>query len=196
MKTHRQTGNNGGVSTATASQTAPAHPVVNRPNVTTVGFIVFLASDLMFFAALFAMYFTIRSVVPELWETRTQTLDIPYALGNTLILVSSSFTCQIGVFAAERFRPRRTGSLFNIAQSGLLQWFYSPFILGAIFVSGHVMEYATSVSEGTAINPDVYGSVFYLPTGCPASHVTIGLICLRLVIGRDYTAKNFGHHEA
>src|SRR5690625_6168923 len=52
MKTHRQTGNNGGVSTATASQTAPAHPVVNRPNVTTVGFIVFLASDLMFFAAL------------------------------------------------------------------------------------------------------------------------------------------------
>ncbi|RAD59151.1 heme-copper oxidase subunit III, partial [Burkholderia multivorans] len=46
------------MSTATASQTAPAHPVVNRPNVTTVGFIVFLASDLMFFAALFAMYFT------------------------------------------------------------------------------------------------------------------------------------------
>src|SRR5699024_7647133 len=112
MKTHRQTGNNGGVSTATPSQTALAHPVVNRPNVTTVGFIVFLTSDLMLFAALFAMYITIRSVVLELWETRTQTRDISYAFSNALILVSFSFTCQIGVFAAEWFPPRRTGSLF------------------------------------------------------------------------------------
>ena len=154
MKTHPETGNNGVVSTATASQTAPAHPVVNRPNVTTVGFIVFLASDLMFFAALFAMYFTVRSVVPELWEARTQILDIPYALGNTLILVSSSFTCQIGVFAAERFRPRRTGSLFNIAKWGMVEWFYLTFALGAIFVSGQVMEYATLVSEGISISSD------------------------------------------
>src|SRR5699024_3532701 len=155
-----------------------------------------LASDLMFFAALFAMYFTIRSVVPELWETKTQTLDIPYALGNTLILVSSSFTCQIGVFAAERFGPRRTGSLVDIARRGLVVWFYLTFILGAIFVSGQVMEYATLVSEGIAINTDGYGSVFYLTTGFHGIHVTIGLICFLLVIGRAYGAKKFGHHEA
>ncbi|SMX69295.1 cytochrome c oxidase subunit 3 [Brevibacterium iodinum ATCC 49514] len=196
MKTHPETGNNGVVSTATASQTAPAHPVVNRPNVTTVGFIVFLASDLMFFAALFAMYFTVRSVVPELWEARTQILDIPYALGNTLILVSSSFTCQIGVFAAERFRPRRTGSLFNIAKWGMVEWFYLTFALGAIFVSGQVMEYATLVSEGISISSDGYGSVFYLTTGFHGIHVTIGLICFLLVIGRAHGAKKFGHHEA
>ena len=107
---------------------------------TTVGFIVFLASDLMFFAALFAMYFTIRSVVPGLWETRTEMLNVPFALGNTIILVSSSFTCQMGVFAAERFRPRRTGSLFNIAKWGMVEWFYLTFLLGAVFVSGQVME--------------------------------------------------------
>ncbi len=196
MKTHPETGNNGGVSTATASQTAPAHPVVNRPNVTTVGFIVFLASELMFFAALFAMYFTIRSVVPELWEARTQILDIPYALGNTLILVSSSFTCQLGVFAAEKFRPRRTGSLFNIAKWGMVEWFYLTFALGAIFVSGQVWEYAQLVTEGMPIQADAYASAFYITTGFHALHVTGGLIAFLLVIGRAYAVKNFTHKEA
>src|SRR5213592_3378975 len=53
--------NNDPVATASATQTPPRSPA-SRPNLVSVGTIVWLSSELMFFAALFAMYFTIRSV--------------------------------------------------------------------------------------------------------------------------------------
>ena len=56
----------------------------------SVGTIVWLSSELMFFAGLFAMYFTIRSVSPDLWSTEPKILNVPYASVNTLILVISS----------------------------------------------------------------------------------------------------------
>ena len=68
----------------------------------SVGTIIWLSSELMFFAALFASYFTIRSVSPELWAQNTALLNVPFAAVNTTVLVLSSVTCQLGVFAAER----------------------------------------------------------------------------------------------
>ena len=63
----------------------------------------------MFFAGLFAIYFTLRSTSPGLWESQSGLLTVPFSLVNTIILVLSSLTCQFGVFAAERLQPRRTG---------------------------------------------------------------------------------------
>src|SRR5450432_389897 len=82
-----------------------AHASVNRPNMVAVGTIVWLSSELMFFAGLFAMYFTIRSVSPQLWQQRTDILNVPYAAANTLVLVISSVWCQLGVFKAEHGQP-------------------------------------------------------------------------------------------
>lgn len=82
---------------------------INRPNLVAVGTIVWLASELMFFAALFAMYFTTRAVQgPQIWLESTELLAIPFAAANTTILVLSSVTCQFGVFAAERFQDRKS----------------------------------------------------------------------------------------
>src|SRR5438132_3902049 len=92
------------VTTAAPTISQRVHSL-NRPNMVSVGTIVWLSSELMFFAGLFAMYFTIRSVRPELWTTETAQLDVPYAAVNTLNLVLSSVWCQMGVFAAERFQP-------------------------------------------------------------------------------------------
>ncbi len=69
-------------------------PTVNRPNVVAVGTIVWLGSEVMFFAGLFAIYFTLRSTSPELWESRVELLNIPFAAVNTTILVLSSVTAQ------------------------------------------------------------------------------------------------------
>src|SRR5438094_5079108 len=87
---------------------------LTRPNMVSVGTIIWLSSELMFFAALFACYFTIRSVSPELWAQTTKDLNVPFASVNTTILVLSSLTCQLGVFAAERGQVGRTGSLLKI----------------------------------------------------------------------------------
>jgi cytochrome c oxidase subunit 3 len=140
----------------------------------SVGTIVWLSSELMFFAALFAMYFSIRAAAPQLWAEHTPALKLPYALVFTLILVASSVTCQLGVFRAER------GDVH-----GLRRWFTLTFVMGLAFVLGQLNEYRHLVAEGVKINADGYGSAFYLTTGFHALHVTGGLIAFVLFMIRS-----------
>ncbi|NBQ92391.1 MAG: heme-copper oxidase subunit III [Micrococcales bacterium] len=167
---------------------------IHRPSATSVGTIVWLGSEVMFFAALFAMYFSLRGNSPEIWAEDTARLNFPFALTNTLILVASSFTAQFGVFAAERMQPRATGR--SPLKWGMVEWFILSYILGAIFVSGQVWEYATLISEGISLSSNSYGSSFYMTTGFHALHVTGGLVAFLFVIGRAFAAKKFGHKEA
>src|SRR5687767_789581 len=137
------------VTAASAIDKSRIHSLT-RPNMVSVGTIVWLSSELMFFAALFAMYFSIRAseVGQELWAEHTPTLNVPYALVFTIILVASSITCQLGVFRAER------GDVH-----GLRRWFALTFVMGLIFVLGQVNEYRNLVAEGIKINSDGYGSM-------------------------------------
>lgn len=161
-----------------------------------VGTMVWLSSELMFFAGLFAMYFTLRNEVPDIWAQSTQLLNVPLALANTLILVSSSFTAQAGVWAAERYQRRRTGSLLNFRAWGVHEWFVTSFVLGTIFVSVQIFEYAELVSHGLSISSSPYGSAFYITTGFHGLHVIGGLIAMLFVLARSFAAKKFGTHEA
>ncbi|MGB3676865.1 MAG: heme-copper oxidase subunit III [Candidatus Nanopelagicales bacterium] len=172
------------MATVTAQPTRPRAPV-NRPNVVAIGTIVWLASELMFFAALFAMYFTLRSVNPEVWADQTQLLNVPFATFNTTILVLSSVTCQLGVFAAERGDKAK-----------LQMWFIITFLMGAFFVAGQVKEYTELLMQGFTISSSPYGSVFYLTTGFHALHVTGGLVAFLFVLARTYVTKRFTHEQA
>ena len=194
-KRDRDIDHNGNVTTASLSRSIGA-PTVNRPNIVAVGTIVWLGSEVMFFAGLFAIYFTLRSVSPELWSEQTSKLNLTYAAINTCVLVASSFTCQAGVFAAERLQARRTGTLIQFWKWGMVEWFYFTYAMGATFVIGQIFEYATLVSEHISLSSDSYGSAFYITTGFHGLHVTGGLIAFLLVIGRAYVVKNFGHKEA
>ena len=150
-----------------------------------IGTMVWLSSELMFFAALFAMYFTMRSINPEVWAEGASKLNVPFSATNTLILVLSSVTCQLGVFAAER------GDVRN-----LRKWFSITFVMGAIFIGGQVTEYAELVHKGLTLSSSAYGSGFYLTTGFHGLHVTGGLIAFLFVLGRTYAAKRFTHEQA
>jgi cytochrome c oxidase subunit 3 len=170
------------VTAASAIDTSRIHSLT-RPNMVSVGTIVWLSSELMFFAALFAMYFSIRSADYAMWQEHTPKLNIPYATVNTIILVLSSVTCQLGVFAAEK------GDVF-----ALRRWFTITFIMGLIFVLGQLNEYISLVHEGIKINSDGYGSMFYLTTGFHGLHVTGGLVAfivymIRTTMGRFTPAQ-------
>ena len=162
----------------------------------SVGTIVWLASELMFFAALFAAYFTIRSVSPELWAQETEKLNIPFSSVNTTILVLSSVACQLGVFAAERGNVGRAGTIFNVPKWGLREWFSLTYVMGAIFIAGQALEYVELVHEGLTLSSSAYGSVFYLATGFHGLHVTGGLLAFLYVLGRTYLARKFTHEQA
>ena len=150
-----------------------------------VGTIVWLSSELMFFAALFAMYFTLRSVNPGIWAEETAKLNIPFASVNTTVLVLSSVTCQLGVFAAERGDVKL-----------MRRWFSITFLMGAFFIGGQVTEYTSLVHEGLTLSSSPYGSVFYLTTGFHGLHVTGGLIAFLLVLATTYISKKFTHDHA
>ena len=162
----------------------------------SVGTIVWLASELMFFAALFASYFTIRAVSPELWAQETAKLNVPFAFVNTTVLVLSSVTCQMGVFAAERGQVGREGGVLNAAKWGLREWFVLTYLMGAFFIGGQVYEYSELIAEGVTLSSSGYGSVFYLTTGFHGLHVTGGLLAFLLVLGRTFLARRFTHEQA
>jgi cytochrome c oxidase subunit 3 len=169
---------------------------LTRPNLVSVGTIVWLSSELMFFAGLFAMYFTVRSVHSNEWPMCLNPLgavgaaceepiklSLWYATPFTIILVLSSFTCQWGVFAAEK------GDVFK-----LRRWFTITFVLGLLFVLGQANEYRMQVADGNTISRTGYGSVFYLTTGFHGLHVIGGLIAfvfylIRTTLGRFTPAQ-------
>ena len=194
------------VATQTAPQARPTGPVpsipgqgpATRPNMVAVGTMVWLSSELMFFAALFAFYFTIRGHEDVLWEERTVMLNVPFALANTIVLVVSSVWCQLGVLQAEKgiaARPAGT-PLHKVAAWGMREWYVLTYIFGATFIAGQVFEYAHLIQEGVSLSSDAYGSVFYLATGFHGMHVTGGLIAFLLIIGRTFTTRRYSHAQA
>ena len=182
------------------TSTSLSHPgatqLVRRPNSVAVGTIVWLGSEVMFFAALFAIYFTLRSTTGDLFQNESSLLNVPFATINTTILVLSSVTCQFGVFAAERLQKERTGALWNVKSWGMVEWFFLTYAMGAVFIILQVFEYAVLVHEGVTLATSAYGSAFYITTGFHGLHVSGGLIAFLFVIGRAYAVKHFGHKEA
>ena len=156
---------------------------LTRPNIVSVGTIVWLSSELMFFAGLFAMYFTVRSIHGSDWpmhlpDGKPIEVSVGYALPFTIILVASSFTCQWGVFAAEK------GDVYK-----LRRWFILTFLLGLIFVLAQANEYRMQVNDGNTISATGYGSVFFLTTGFHGLHVIGGLIAFVFFLIRTALGK-------
>jgi len=172
------------VTTAAPSISQRVHSL-NRPNMVSVGTIVWLSSELMFFAGLFAMFFTVKAqnatgVWPPILESTGEPikLDVLYALPFTIILVASSFTCQWGVFKAEQ------GDVI-----GLRRWYVLTLIMGAIFVGGQAGEYISLIGEGVTIPSSAFGTVFYLTTGFHGLHVIGGLIAFVFLLTRTTLSK-------
>jgi len=155
-------------------------PALNRPNMVSVGTIAFLAQELMFFAGLFAMYFTSRAngLANGDWSTQTDHINVLFGGIITVVLIASSFTSQFGVFAAER------GDVF-----GLRKWFTVTVVLGVIFLGLVAYEWSELVAAGVTPQSSVFGSVVYIITGFHMAHVTAGILAFIVVLLRVAKSK-------
>ena len=133
-----------------------------------VGVVVWLSSELMFFAGLFAAYFTLRSAADR-WPPA----DVDLATGRTavatVVLLSSSITMHAAVKAAERDDRRRA-----------IGWLTITAVLGLVFLSNLAWEYSEADFQ---ISSHAYGSIFYLMTGFHGLHVIGGLLFMGAVAG-------------
>lgn len=177
---------------------------IGRPDNVAIGVIVWLASELMFFSAVFAVYFTLRNVAqstaraagePSMWTLSSGKLNFAYAAANTLILVLSSVTCQLGVHAAERARLERIGPIWHLGGWGVAQWYRLTIALGAIFVLGQGYEYISLIAEGSNIGTNAYFSAFFLATGFHGLHVIGGLIAFTFVLARVRATRVATHEQ-
>jgi cytochrome c oxidase subunit 3 len=155
----------GGPPTAAAER---RHLGSGRPSILGVGVVVWLTSELMFFAGLFGAYFTLRSESAA-WPPDDVHLATVRTAAATVVLIISSLTMHLAVQAAERTDRR-----------GLVRWLGVTAVLGAVFLVNQVLEYAELEFD---ISTHAYGSIFYLMTGFHGLHVLGGILFMLGVIG-------------
>ncbi len=153
-----------------------------------LGMLLFLVSEVMFFAGLFAAYFNVRAAAPA-WPPagfEHYLKVLPLAAPATVILVLSSFTCQLAVWAIRR--DDRTGFVRNLGVT---------LTLGIVFLVIQGSDYIILWNEGLTLDSGIYGSTFYTMTGFHGAHVLGGVIMLGVVLYRGMLGQfSARHHDA
>ncbi len=132
-----------------------------------LGMILFIASEVMFFAGLFGAYFTIRGGATGWPPAGTAELEIWIPAAATVLLMVSSVTMHAAAEAAGHGRDAATA-----------RWLLITIALGALFLGGQAFEYS---QLDFTVSDHSYGTLFYSMTGFHALHVFAGLVMLGLV---------------
>lgn len=158
-----------------------------------LGMILFICSEVMFFAGLFAAYFNVRANAPTWPPVAAEVGPIAekfdlhaepwFAAVLTIVLVTSSFTCQLGVWAIRRGDHR-----------GLVRAIGVTLVLGIVFLLGQAYDYS---QLGFGLADGTFGTTFYTLTGFHGAHVLGGAIMLSVVLYRAMSGQfSARHHDA
>lgn len=135
------------------------------------GFWVYLMTDLLMFAVLFAVYAVLNGNTLGGPSSR-DLFSLPLALQETLILLTSSFTCGIGMIAARAGNKRQ-----------VLTWFGITFLLGLAFLSLEFKEFAEFIHEGHTLRSNAFFSSFFILVGTHGLHIISGLLWMAIILG-------------
>ncbi len=136
----------------------------------TLGFWIYLMTDCVLFASLFATYIVLRTATAG-GGTSQQLFDLPFVLAETMILLTSSFTIGLAVLAARSGQKART-----------FIWLILTFILGVSFLVMELTEFQRFIAMGNSWQRSGFLSAFFTLVGVHGIHITVGLIWM-LVMG-------------
>jgi cytochrome o ubiquinol oxidase subunit 3 len=131
---------------------------------TTFGFWVYLMTDLLMFAVLFAVYAVLHDNTDG-GETGRQLFKLPEMLLATIILLTSSFTSGIGMIATRKQQKNH-----------VLLWFGITFILGLVFLGLELNEFGHLAQEGHTLQRSAFSASFFALVGFHGLHILSGLI--------------------
>ncbi len=131
---------------------------------TVLGFWVYLMTDCVLFGTLFSVYAVLHNNTFG-GPTSKDLFDLPSALAETLILLTSTFTCGLSILAAQ-----------NKNSSKVLLALAATFILGASFVGLELNEFTDFVKEGHSWKKSAFLSSFFTLVGTHGFHVSCGLL--------------------
>ncbi len=142
-----------------------------------LGVVLFVASECVFFSALFGAYFTVRGAAAQ-WppEGIEESLKAwPISTIATSLLILSSVTMQFGVWAIRR-GDRAT----------MLRFLKLTLLLGGTFLGMQAYDYTTL---GFSIHDTVFGTTFFTMTGFHGAHVAGGLVFIYLILARGWAGQ-------
>jgi len=182
----------------TASEHTPlaglAHDARGGISNVVLGMLLFISSEVMFFAGLFAAYFNTRANYVDVggvkqWPPQ-QFADILNPLSlilvATIVLISSSVTCQMAIWAIRR--DDRRGFIRNIGVT---------FVLGVVFLLMQAYDYSLLFEEGMTLGSGPFGTTYFTLTGFHGAHVFGGVIMLGVVLYRGMAGQfSSRHHDA
>jgi cytochrome o ubiquinol oxidase subunit 3 len=142
------------------------------------GFWIFLLSDIIMFSALFATY-AVLSEQTAGGPTAHQLFELRHVGIETLCLLFSSYTCGLGIVAAERKRLDAFYACFALT-----------FVLGATFLGLELSEFAGLVARGAGPSRSAFLSAFFSLVGLHGAHVTAGLLWLGFMMAQT-AARGF-----
>ena len=118
----------------------------------------------MLFSTLFASYLVLTGRTAD-GPTPAQLFEVKRLLIQTLLLLTSSFTCGIAIYEMRKHN-----------QKGMLAWFILTLLLGAGFLFFEIEEFILYVGEGATIQTSAFLSAFFVLLGTHGPHVTGGII--------------------
>lgn len=131
---------------------------------TLFGFWVYIMTDCVLFASLFAAFAVLHSNTnggPDAFEL----FSLPFALTETLILLTSSFTCGLGLLAARRGAIRQ-----------VWVWFAITGLLGLSFLGMEIHEFGNLIHEGHSWQASGFLTAFFSLVGTHGLHISVGLL--------------------
>lgn len=146
-------------------------PIVEG-NKATFGFWVYLMTDCILFATLFATYAVLHDNIFG-GPSGRDIFDMPFVLAETLILLTSSFAAGLAILAAQRQD-----------KSGVFVWFGVTFLLGAMFLGMELSEFTQLVQEGFSWQRSAFLSSFFTLVGTHGLHITAGLIWMLILLAK------------
>jgi cytochrome o ubiquinol oxidase subunit 3 len=141
---------------------------------TVFGFWVYLMTDCVLFASLFAVFAVLRNNTYG-GPSGAQLFSLPYVLAETLILLTSSFTCGLAIVAAERKNRRAVLVLFGMT-----------FLLGLAFLAMELTEFRHLDHEGNSWRRSGFLSSYFTLVGTHGLHITIGLLWMAVLMFKTY----------
>ena len=136
---------------------------------TFFGFWVYLMTDLLMFAGLFAAYAVLRRNAFG-GPTEKEIFNLPFVLIETILLLTSSFTCGLTILAV------RKGNLKAVLPSLL-----TTFLLGASFLGMELYEFGHLFAEGNNPQRSAFLSSYFSLVGAHGLHITAGLIWILIL---------------
>jgi cytochrome c oxidase subunit 3 len=154
----------------------------DRLTASVLGMALFLASEVMFFGALFGAYYTIRSRAGAWPPAGTPELGLVLPGILTAVLLTSSVTQHLADRAAHDHRERALG-----------RWLWLTILLGAGFLAGEAWEWRELSSEGFSVSSNAFGTLFFTITGFHGLHLLGGLVVLVLALKKARSAAEPVH---